>query len=121
MAGQGPLIPRRRLGVELRRLREAAGLHLEDAADQLECSTSKISRLETGQGIPKARDVRDLFALYGVEDKKVVDRWLRVAQDGRRQAWWQDLQDVMTSQLAAYIAMESEASRIRQLCNTVVY
>ncbi|MDQ3405115.1 MAG: helix-turn-helix domain-containing protein [Actinomycetota bacterium] len=63
MPSAGPLIPRRRLGAELRRLREKAGLHLDDAAGQSECSTSKISRPETGQGIPKSRDIRDLLTL----------------------------------------------------------
>ena len=32
------------------------------------CSTSKISRLETGKGIPKVPDVRELMRIYGVAD-----------------------------------------------------
>ncbi|HET6392272.1 MAG TPA: helix-turn-helix transcriptional regulator, partial [Blastococcus sp.] len=44
----GPVVTRRRLGGELRRLRESAGLKLEDVARRLECSPSKISRLENG-------------------------------------------------------------------------
>ncbi|MDQ3152316.1 MAG: helix-turn-helix domain-containing protein, partial [Actinomycetota bacterium] len=51
-------MPRRRLGAELRNLREQAGLKIEDIAAELECSPSKVSRLETGKGIPKSRDVR---------------------------------------------------------------
>ncbi|OLR91351.1 helix-turn-helix domain-containing protein [Actinokineospora bangkokensis] len=121
MPSQGPLIPRRRLGAELRRLREAAGLHLEHAAAHLECSTSKISRLETGQGIPKARDVRDLLALYGLDDQRTQDRLLRLAGDGRRQAWWQDLNDALTSNLDQYISLESEASLQRSFGLSFVF
>ncbi|CRK59596.1 Putative DNA-binding protein [Alloactinosynnema sp. L-07] len=121
MPAQGPLIPRRRLGAELRRLRESAGLHLEDAAERLECSTSKISRLETGQGIPKSRDVRDLLSLYGVDDQRAVERLLRWAGDGKRQAWWQDLSDVMSTNLGAYISLESESSRMRVFGGSYVY
>ncbi len=53
VADSGPAMPRRRLGAELRRLREDAGLKIEDVAAALECSVSKVSRLETGKGIPK--------------------------------------------------------------------
>jgi len=121
MPSQGPLIPRRRLGAELRRLREAAGLHLEHAAAHLECSTSKISRLETGQGIPKTRDIRDLLGLYGLTDQRAQDRLLRLAGDGRRQAWWQDLNDALTSNLDQYISLESEASLQRDFSISYIY
>ncbi|MGH3672988.1 MAG: helix-turn-helix domain-containing protein, partial [Pseudonocardiaceae bacterium] len=60
---RGPVVPRRRLGAELRTLRERAGLTIDEVAKELECSVSKVSRLETGQGIPKSRDVRDLVEL----------------------------------------------------------
>ena len=66
MVASGPAGPRRRLGAELRRLRNGAGLHLDQVAGQLHCSTSKISRLETGKGIPKPADVRELMRIYGV-------------------------------------------------------
>src|SRR5215470_10308698 len=68
---RGPAVPRRRLGSELRRLREESGLLIEDVAETLECSTSKISRLENGKGIPKIRDVRDMLGRYGVTDSRL--------------------------------------------------
>lgn len=120
MPSQGPLIPRRRLGQSLRELREAAGMHLEDAAERLECSVSKVSRLETGRGIPKQRDVRDLLALYQVDDQKVVDRLVRLAGDGRRQAWWQDLSEIVSSNMDTFIALESEASNLRYCVQSVI-
>jgi DNA-binding XRE family transcriptional regulator len=46
---RSPTVRRRRLGMELRRLREAAGLTTDRVAQILECSDSKISRIETGQ------------------------------------------------------------------------
>ncbi|WP_156756631.1 helix-turn-helix domain-containing protein [Actinokineospora pegani] len=121
MPGQGPLIPRRRLGAELRRLREAAGLHLNHAAAHLECSTSKISRLETGQGIPKSRDVRDLLGLYGLADQKAVDRLIRLVGEGKRQAWWQELNAALTTNLDQYISLESEASLQRDFSMSAIF
>ena len=65
MVASGPAGPRRRLGTELRKLRNGAGLHLDEVAQALGCSASKVSRLETGKGVPKASDVRQLIRLYG--------------------------------------------------------
>jgi transcriptional regulator with XRE-family HTH domain len=110
---QGPLIPRRRLGVELRTLREAAGLQLTDAASHLECSPSKISRLETGQGVPKNRDVRDLMTLYGVTDQKLKARLLRWASDGQIAGWWSNHPDPWLNTIGHFISLESEAATIQ--------
>jgi transcriptional regulator with XRE-family HTH domain len=112
---RGPAVPRRRLGAELRRLREEAGLLIEDVAETLECSTSKISRLENGKGIPKIRDVRDMLARYGVTDGRLRERLLGWARAGQRQGWWQEFSDVM-QQAAAHrldtrLALETDASR----------
>ncbi|MFC5994598.1 helix-turn-helix domain-containing protein [Pseudonocardia hispaniensis] len=86
---QGPAGPRRRLGAELRRLRRKTGMHLEDVAARLDCSTSKISRLETGKGIPKLPDVRELMRIYGVTADTERDMLLRLVKDSRAQGWWE--------------------------------
>jgi transcriptional regulator with XRE-family HTH domain len=65
-ARQSPTVRRRRLGAELRRLREEAGLTIERVAATLECSESKVSRIETGQVGAMPRDVRDMLELYKV-------------------------------------------------------
>ena len=46
---EGPTVRLRRLGMELRALREAAGLNSQQAAKELGCSQSKISRVENRQ------------------------------------------------------------------------
>ncbi|GLZ42428.1 helix-turn-helix transcriptional regulator [Actinokineospora sp. NBRC 105648] len=120
MPSPSPLIPRRRLGVELRRLREAAELNLEAPAEFLECSPSKISRLETGHGVPKPRDVRALLDLYRVDDQRVRDRLVRLAGEGRRQAWWRDMAEVVSANMDAFIALEAEASDIRLYASTAI-
>ena len=60
---QSPTVRRRRLALELRRFRDAAGLTCEEVAEHLECSTSKISRIETGRVSVSPRDVRDMLQL----------------------------------------------------------
>lgn len=107
---QGPLIPRRRLGHELRRLREAAGLQLVDAARRLECSPSKVSRLENGQGLPKLRDVRDLLDLYDVRDHRLRTRLQNLATASQDEGWWSDHPEAWPPNLGSYISLESAAS-----------
>lgn len=118
---RGPAVPRRRLGAELRRLREDAGLLIEQVAERLECSTSKISRLETGKGIPKVRDVRDMLNMYGVSDVKVRDRLLRLSREGQQQGWWHDFSDVLDATHEAFVAMEADAASMRGYENTVIH
>jgi transcriptional regulator with XRE-family HTH domain len=127
---RGPVVPRRRLGAELRSLRERIGLTIDEVAQELECSVSKVSRLETGQGIPKIRDVRDLLDRYGIMDGAQRDRMMRWARDGQRQGWWHDFSDVMApdpedpllpDNLGRYVALEQDASELRCFENTVVH
>ncbi|GEM_PF-2362217 len=54
--GHSPTMCLRRLGHEMRRLREAAGKSIHETFAELEWSTSKISRLENG--LTKARTCR---------------------------------------------------------------
>jgi transcriptional regulator with XRE-family HTH domain len=112
---QSPLLPRKRLAAELKQLREQAGQTLDDVAQDLLISTSKLSRLETAQGSPQARDVRDLARHYGVLNTPVGERLLRLARSSRSQGWWVDYQDVVQTDDAfdAYLAYETEASTLR--------
>jgi transcriptional regulator with XRE-family HTH domain len=109
----GPLVPRRRLAAELRRLRDEAHLTLDQVGTELMISTSKLSRLENAQGSPQARDVRDLIRLYGIEGTELADRLLRLAQAGRRQGWWNDYSEEVTRGLDAHLAYESDATVAR--------
>ena len=107
---QGPLLPRRRLGTELKRLRGTKTLD-EVAADTL-ISTSKLSRLENGQGVPQQRDIRDLIDYYEA-DRITGDRIRRWMTEGRRQAWWKEYSDVVRDTADTLFDFESGASVIR--------
>jgi transcriptional regulator with XRE-family HTH domain len=113
---QGPLLPRRRLGAELRRLRGERTL--DDVAAETLISTSKLSRLENGQGVPQPRDIRDLITYYGA-DRATSERIRRWAADGRRQAWWKEYSDVMRDSADMLFDYESGASAIR-ICSPTI-
>jgi transcriptional regulator with XRE-family HTH domain len=107
------MVRRRRLAAELRRLREAVGLTGDDVARQLDCSASKISRIETGRVIVSPRDVRDLLAIYGVTGDQ-RDSLIQLAREARQKGWWQGYGGGVEPHLVTYLGMESEASEIRQ-------
>jgi transcriptional regulator with XRE-family HTH domain len=107
-----PTVRRRRLALELRRLREAARLTCEEVAEHLECSASKISRVETGRVSVSPRDVRDMLELYGVPAGQ-RESLVQLARDSRQKGWWHAYSDTMQPQMATYIGLESAASEIR--------
>ncbi|MGO8887879.1 MAG: helix-turn-helix domain-containing protein [Streptosporangiaceae bacterium] len=107
-----PTVRRRRLALELRRLRETAKLTCEEVAEHLECSASKISRVETGRVSVSPRDVRDMLALYGVSEVQ-SESLVQLARDSRQKGWWHAYSDTIQPQFAAFIGLESAASEIR--------
>lgn len=112
MAPSGPTVHRRQLGAELRRLRDAAGLRVEDAAATLKCSPSRVSRIElgNGRGVAKAADVRALCELYKVTDERQVQMLLdMLSLVSQQRGWWEDFRRVLPSGLEVYVGMESDA------------
>jgi hypothetical protein len=85
---------------------------LDEVAAETLISTSKLSRLENGQGVPQPRDIRDLINCYGA-DRGTADRIRRWAADGRQQAWWREYSDVIPDSADVGFDYESGASVIR--------
>ncbi|MBO0918623.1 helix-turn-helix domain-containing protein [Streptomyces laculatispora] len=105
-----PTVRRRRLGQELRRLREIKGMTAEEVAERLLVSQSKISRLENGRRSISQRDVRDLCGVYEVADLRIVDSLMQMAKDSRQQGWWHAFGDIPYS---VYIGLETDAESLR--------
>jgi transcriptional regulator with XRE-family HTH domain len=117
----GPIVTRRRLGGELKRLRDRAGFKLDEVASRLECSPSKISRLENGKGLPKWRDVRDMLDAYGVGEGDLRSQLLEWARTGQRSNWWSKYADVLPPNVDQYMAFEWDAECIRSFEPLVVH
>jgi transcriptional regulator with XRE-family HTH domain len=114
---RSPTVRRRELGVLLRKLRTRKGLTVEQAADRLLFSMSKLSRMETGHGVATRRDIRDLCDLYGVTDEAERDHMMQLAAEGKRQAWWQSYD----LGYATYVGLEAEAVSISAFQSSVVH
>jgi transcriptional regulator with XRE-family HTH domain len=111
--GSGPTVVRLLLGTQLRRLREAKGITLEEAGHVIRASGSKMSRLETGRVGFKDRDIADLLTLYGVRNEQDRTSLRDLARDANAQGWWHDYSDILPSWFEAYVGLEEAATRIR--------
>lgn len=124
---QSPVGSRRRLGAELRRLRTRCGMTLDEVAELMTCSTSKISRLETGKGVPKVPDVGELMRIYGVTSETERDMLLRLVRDGRQHGWWERLTDGVHPERfvmdvpGRYPALENDAVVVRAFNAAIVH
>jgi transcriptional regulator with XRE-family HTH domain len=98
----------RELGKRLRELRTQHNLTVEDVAEKLLCSATKISRLETGVRRPSLRDVRDLCALYGVDESTSAE-FMSLARGAREETWWTQYEDL---NLDPYLGLEQDAIAI---------
>ena len=113
-AAGGPTVLRILLGAQLRRLREAKRITLEDAGKRIRASHSKISRLETGRVGFKDRDITDLLTLYGVTDEDERETLRSLARRANAPGWWHDYSDVLPHWFEAYVGLEEVATQIRE-------
>jgi transcriptional regulator with XRE-family HTH domain len=108
---QGVATTRRRLRLELRRLREQADLQQAEVARRLDWSASKLIRIENGSVGISVTDLRALIAHYDVPDSD-VDRLVKMARATRERTWWSPYRHVLSAQLPDFIGYEADAARI---------
>jgi transcriptional regulator with XRE-family HTH domain len=112
MGEQRPTAQRLQLGATLRRKREAAGQRQEQAAEALDCDTSKISRIEHGRSGLKAAELEKLLDLYqvtGPDRQKLLDVGKGARQRGRRKLYG----DTLSGRFRRFMDLEAAATEIR--------
>lgn len=109
---KSPTVQRRRLGGELRRMREAAGRTHREVAAHLDCSQGKISQIELGRVPVRTSDVRLMAEFYGVPGDRVA-ALLELAQDSKQRGWWQQYPSVAQRPgLETYLGLETAAKAV---------
>jgi transcriptional regulator with XRE-family HTH domain len=118
----GPAVRRRKLGAELRTLRARAGLKSGEAARLVGWHQSKVSRIETGRSGVKPTDVELLLDAYEVRDAELRELLVVLAgsDDNGRHHWWHAYRGLLPSTYSDFISLESQASVMRTLENSVV-
>jgi transcriptional regulator with XRE-family HTH domain len=109
----GPTVRRRRLGTELRKLRESNGYKLEEVAARLGVAPSTLSRIETGKAPTKSAYLSQILDMYGVADPQQRQVLVDMAREGHRKGWWAAYDDVLPSGFDIYVGLEAETAAVR--------
>ena len=117
----GPTVRRRRLGSELRRLREARSIKLEEVAEQLGLAASTLSRIETGKAPTRTSYLHAMLDMYGVSDPAQRQALVDMAREGHRKGWWAAWERVLPTGFDVYVGLEAEASSLRAFESLVVH
>jgi transcriptional regulator with XRE-family HTH domain len=111
-----PALGRRRLGRELRRLREARLLRLEDVADRLGVAPSTLSRIESGKAPTRTGYLALMLDLYDIDDPAQRATLEELARQGQHDGWWTDYSDLLPAATRHYLSLEAAATRLRGYC-----
>ena len=103
-----------RLGTELRRMREGAGLSIQEAADRLGINRTHITNLELARfGVSEER-VRALAAIYTCPDGDYVDALVAMARE-RKGGWWEEYRGLIATGGLDLAELEYYAASLRVL------
>ncbi|MFF1724711.1 helix-turn-helix domain-containing protein [Streptomyces sviceus] len=98
-----------RLAVELRRLRDAAGLSARQAAGMLEVTPPVISQIESGIAGVSDQRLRHLAAHYSCTDNEFVDALVAMASD-RTRGWWDEYRGLLPTAFLDLSELEHHAT-----------
>lgn len=107
-----PTARRRRLAIELKRLREESGLTCSQVGKELDWSSSKVSRMETGQGRVQPSDVDAVCRFYGTADE-LRDLLKSLAKESKTKGWWHAHSDAIPAWFSVYVGLEQAVSDLR--------
>ncbi|MFD9480941.1 helix-turn-helix domain-containing protein [Streptomyces nojiriensis] len=110
MAGS-PTARRRRLAIELKKLREDSGLTCAQVGNELDWSGSKVNRLETGQGRVQPSDIDALCRFYGTADE-LRELLKSLAKESKTKGWWHARGDAVPVWFSVFVGLEQAASSL---------
>lgn len=109
---QTPTARQLRLGVELRKLREGAGLTAREAGEMIGANQAGISNIETGRfGLSEQR-IRTLAHNYDCTDEPLIDALVAMAAH-RERGWWEEYRDTLPPRFLGVAEMEHHARALR--------
>lgn len=114
------MVRRRRLGAELRALRDRAGLTGEQVIERVGwASASKLSRIENGRSRPDLSDIFDLLDLYGVTGAD-REKFIAIGRDAANtRGWWRSFADLGHRQ-RGYAELEAGVTELREYQQSVI-
>lgn len=113
-AGGRPTVRSRRLGAALKRYRQAAKLDQLAAAEVLGVDPARVSRIESGLVTARILEIRVLLNAYGVEDPEVRNKLEDLAKRSKHRGWWLEHAAHLRPDYLDHIALEDDATYIRE-------
>lgn len=110
----------RRLGAELRRLREEANVSQRDAGEALDGGQAKVSKIENGRQRVTRLELLALLDLYQVADTSLRDFLVELARQSRTKGWWHQYGGALTASSQEMVALETECDRMITYENMVL-
>ncbi|MCX5293190.1 MULTISPECIES: helix-turn-helix transcriptional regulator [unclassified Streptomyces] len=109
-----PTARQMRLAVELRRLREAAGLNARQAAALLEVSPAQITHIESALAGVSEKRLHRLASHYACTDTEFIDALVAMATD-RTRGWWEEYQGRLPAPFLDLAELEHHAAFLREV------
>lgn len=103
-----------RLGVELRRLREGAGLTTIEAAALLGANRVQITQIESGLAGVSEERLRRLASHYDCTDQEFVDALAAMATD-RTRGWWEEYRGRLPTSFLNLAELEHHATYLHEV------
>ncbi|MFG2553696.1 helix-turn-helix domain-containing protein [Streptomyces sp. NPDC048581] len=104
-----PTARQMRLAVELRRLREAAGLSAREAAALLGVNSVQISQIELGTSGVSEQRLRRLAAHYACTNEEFIEALTAMATD-RTRGWWEEYRGLLPTSFLDLSELEHHAT-----------
>ena len=109
-----PTARQTRLGIELRRLREAAGLSGREAAALLGVSSVQINQIESGLSGVSEKRLRHLAAHYVCTDEELISALVTMATD-RTRGWWEEYRGTLPVSFLDLAELEHRSTSLREV------
>ncbi|WP_406726694.1 helix-turn-helix transcriptional regulator [Streptomyces sp. GD-15H] len=101
-----------RLGTELRKLRERAGLTAVEAGQLLGVKPTQISNMEAGRAGVSPERVRTMACHYDCADTALVDAVAAMTGE-RKRGWWEEYREILPAGLLDLAELECHATHLR--------
>src|SRR6185312_7736221 len=111
MVDGSPTMPARRLGRELKRLRDATGMTQAEVARRAGTYPTTVSKIETGDRNAPLSVLYMMFQLYEVEDAH-AEALTQLALQAKEPGWWVDSGEYVADWFTEFVGLETAAKAV---------
>lgn len=117
---RAPVVPRLRIGLLLRQLRDATGVTGEELATAVSMRPPKIYRIEGGKVAPTGPELQ-LLLNYFHADEAQVEYAFNMLERTRGKPWYHAYDAVFPQKFETYVGLETDATSLRAYETHVIH